>query len=210
MLNVHDLGFPAGDSRRPLFRGLSFSLAAGESLALTGPEDSGKSVLLRILAGGFRAYSGQVLYLGKELGDWSREFFESTGAVLDPLGLTPQLTALENLESHTALYRSGNAAAARASLDRMGLAAEAHTRVTRLTSDQRFLVALARAQSHRPAFLCIDTPPAGLSPETADRLGDTLRARKAEGLATLLAARDGAWAAGLCGRGLRLDQGAEP
>lgn len=204
MLEVRDLAFEGDDASRPLLRGLSFSLAAGEALALTGPEDCGKSVLLRILSGALRTYSGQVLFQGKELGEWSRDYFELTGAVSDPVGLAPQLTALENLQSHARLYREGDPGGARAALDRVGLAAETRTRAARLAPDQRFLTALARSQLHRPVLLCIDTPPEGLSPAASDRLGDALRARKAEGLATVLAARDGAWAAGLCGRALRL------
>jgi len=211
MLEVRNLAWLGKDPQGILFTGLSFSVAPGEALALTGPANSGKSALLRILAGGIRRYGGQVLFQGKELGDWSRDFFELTGAVLDPVGLTPQLTALENLESHARLYREGKPAAARAALDRMGLAAAARTRAANLESDERFLVALAQAQLHRPALLCLDTPPGGLSPTASDRLGDALRARKAEGLASVLAARDGAWAAGLCGRALRLGgEGAGP
>lgn len=211
MMEVRDLAWQGKNPQRPLFRGLSFSLGPGEALALTGPPDCGKSVLLRILAGSIRSYTGQVLFQGKELGDWSREFFEVTGAVLDPAGLTPQLTARENLENHAHLYRRGNPTAAGDALERVGLATAARTRVVNLGSDERFLVALARAQLHRPALLCVDTPPEGLSPTASDRLGDALSARKAEGLATVLAARDGAWAAGLCGRALRLGaEGAEP
>jgi len=210
MLLVRELAWPIRKTRAPLIRDLSFSLGPGEALALTGPADSGKSALLRILAGGIRRYAGQVLFQGKELGDWSRDFFELTGAVLDPVGLTPELTALENLESHARLYRQGEPAAARAALDRVGLSAAARTRAADLSSDQAFLAALARAQLHRPALLCVDTPPQGLSPSTSDRLGDALRARKAEGQATLLAARDGAWAAGLCGRALRLGAEGNP
>lgn len=211
MLAVRNLAWQGKDPQQPLFRGLSFSLAPGEALALTGPADSGKSILLRILAGGIRSYPGQVLFQGKELGDWSREFFEATGAVLDPAGLVPQLTALENLRSHARLYRQGNPAAAREALDRVGMAGAVHTRVFKLGSDDRFLIALARAQLHRPAFLCIDTPPKGISLAASDRLGEAVRVRRAEGLVTVLAARDGAWAAGLCGRALRLDtEGAEP
>jgi ABC-type multidrug transport system ATPase subunit len=207
MLEVRDLAWLDKDPERILFTGLSFSVAPGEALALTGPAHSGKSALLRILAGGIRRYAGQVLFQGKELGDWSREFFELTGAVLDPVGLTPQLTVLENLESHARLYREGDPAVARAALDRVGLAAAGRTRAANLESDQLFLVALAQAQLHRPALLCVDTPPKGLSPTASDRLVDALRARKADGLATVLAASDGAWAAGLCGRALRLGAG---
>lgn len=204
MLEVRDLSFPSDDPAKPLFGGLAFALAPGEALALTGPLDSGKSVLLRILAGAIRGYAGQALFQGKELGGWSRDFFEVTGAVLDPAGLAPQLTALEILDCQARLYRAGNPGAARGALDRVGLAASSRTRVAKLESDQRFLVALAGAQLHRPVLLCVDTPPEGLSPAASDRLGDAIHARKAEGLATVLAARDGAWAAGLCGRALRL------
>lgn len=204
MLEVRDLSFHSDDPAKPLFGGLAFALAPGDALALTGPPDSGKSILLRILAGAIRGYAGQVLFQGKELGDWSRDFFEITGAVLDPAGLAPQLTALEILDCHVRLYRAGNPGAARGALERVGLAAVSRTRVAKLESDQQFLVALARAQLHRPIMLCVDTPPEGLSLATSDRLDDVIHARKAEGLATVLAARDGAWAAGLCGRALRL------
>ncbi len=210
MLEVRELAWPIQDPRPRLIRGLSFSMGPGEALALTGPAGSGKSALLRILAGGIRRYAGQVIFQGKELGDWNRDFFELTGAVLDPPGLTPELTASENLESHARLYRQGNAADARAALDRVGLSAAARTRADNLSSDEAFLIALARAQLHRPALLCVDTPPPGLSPTASDRLGDALRSRKAEGLATVLAARDGAWAAGLCGRALRLGAEGNP
>lgn len=205
MLEVRDLSFSADDPARSLFRGLAFALAPGEALALTGPPDSGKSVLVRILVGAIRAYAGQVVFQGKELGDWSRDFFELTGAVLDPAGLAPQLTSLEILECQARLYRGGNPGAARGALDRVGLAAASRTRAVKLESDQRFLVALARAQLHRPILLCVDTPAEGLSPAASDRLDDAIRARKAEGLATVVAARDGAWVAALCGRALRLD-----
>jgi ABC-type multidrug transport system ATPase subunit len=204
LLDVRDIAWVAEKNRRPLSRPLSFSLAAGEALALTGPAGSGKSTLLRILAGAVRTYAGKVLFQGKELGEWSREFFEVTSAVLDPSGLAPQLTALENLEYRARLYRRGDPASARKALEQAGLAAAARIRVAKLGSDDRFLVALAQAQLNRPALLCVDIPTAGLAPAGADRLGDALRARKAEGLATVLAARDGAWAAGLCGRALRL------
>jgi ABC-type multidrug transport system ATPase subunit len=205
-LDVRDLAWRGKDPQLPL----SFSVAAGEALALTGPTGSGKSTLLRILAGGIRNYTGQVLFRGKELGDWSRDFFETTSAVLDPSGLAPQLTALENLEYHARLYRLGDPGRAREALEQSGLAAVARTRAAKLGSDDRFLVALARARLNRPALLCLDTPAKGLSPGASDRLGDALRARQADGLTTVLAARDGAWAAGLCGRALRLGaEGAE-
>jgi len=179
-------------------------MAPGEALALTGPARSGKSILLRILAGSIRGYAGQVLFQGQELGDWSREFFEATGAVLDPPGLAPHLTALENLEYHARFYRGGSADAARDALDRMGLAAAGRTRAADLGPDQRFLLALARAHLHRPVLLCVDLPSEGLSAEATGRLGEILRARQGEGLSTVLAARDGSRASGLCGRALTL------
>jgi fluoroquinolone transport system ATP-binding protein len=207
MLDIRGLFWPGRNPRPALFERLSFTLASGEALAVTGPAGAGKSILLRILSGSLRDYAGQVLFQGKELGDWSREFFEATGAVLQPSGLAPQLTALENLEYHSRLYRKGHRAAAREALDRVGLAASAGVRAASLDLETLFLVSLARALVHRPVLLCIDTPSAELSQAARERASEIVRARQGEGLATVLATRDEAWAAGMCGRLLRLDAG---
>ena len=203
MLEVRALGSIGSDPTPPLFRNLAFSLAAGESLAIVGPAASGKSVLLRILAGAIREYAGEVLFEGVELRKWSRDFFARTGAVLDPPGLYPQLTVRENVESHSRLY-AGAEASADGWLERCGLAAQAGIRAVKLTTDQELLAGLARAQMHHPRLLCIDTPAEGLGPDAVERVATVIRDRKAGGFATVLATGAAAWGAACCDRTLRL------
>ena len=95
---------------RLLFRGLSFTLSAGEALQVVGPNGTGKSSLIRLLAGLLRPYAGTVertveaallderlaldghLPLGKALAFWNR--IDRSGAEANqarPLGLEPLL-----------------------------------------------------------------------------------------------------------------------
>lgn len=200
LLEVRAVAVPGDDPAHPRLAPVSFSLESGETVALLGPAESGKSTLMRILAGALRAYTGGAFYQGKELGDWSREFFETIGAVLDPPGLSAVLTVKENLAAFARLYRGADPALAGPMLERSGLTARVSERAGKLTADDQVLAALARAQLHRPSLLLIDLPGEGLSPSTARRVAEAVRLRQAEGGATVVAVRYADWAAACCDR----------
>jgi ABC-type multidrug transport system ATPase subunit len=200
LLDVRAVGVAGDDPAHPRLSPLSFTLAPGETVALLGPAEAGKSTLMRILAGALRAYTGGVFYQGKELGDWSREFFETMGAVVDPPGNSAFLTVRENLVAFARLYRGADTARVDLLLERCGLAARAGERAGGLTVDDQVLAALARAQIHNPALLLVDLPGEGLSPSAAQRVADAVRTRQAEGGATVVAVRYADWAAACCDR----------
>ena len=73
LLEIKDLHVTVED--RPILKGLTMSVDAGQVHAIMGPNGSGKSTLVHVLAGreGYRVTKGEVLYKGKPLFDLSPE-----------------------------------------------------------------------------------------------------------------------------------------
>ena len=82
---------------RLVFRGLSFRLEPGDALIVTGRNGSGKSSLLRVLAGLVPAYEGRLTWNGHSIAD-ERDYFRRCTAYLGHLdAIKPTLSAFENL-----------------------------------------------------------------------------------------------------------------
>src|SRR4029078_3796698 len=76
--------------KEPVLNAVSFSLKAGESLAIVGPSGSGKSTLSRILVGCLNPTAGRVRLDGTELRNWDRrQFGEFTGFLPQEVELFP-------------------------------------------------------------------------------------------------------------------------
>ncbi len=81
---------------QPLLKGVSFQVAAGETICLLGRSGSGKSTLLRIIAGIEPSKAGRVLWNGEDLKDvpvHERQF----GFMFQDYALFPHLSVLENV-----------------------------------------------------------------------------------------------------------------
>jgi heme exporter protein A len=142
-----------------LFRGLSFALAAGESLRVAGANGSGKTSLLRILCGLLLPSAGEVRWRGTAIRglreDYSRElvYLGHAPAVKD------DLSAAENLAISCALAgMPAEAQAIEEALARFGLAGKSQPS-RRLSQGQRRRAALARLalSASRPLWL-LDEP----------------------------------------------------
>ncbi|CAN5651427.1 heme ABC exporter ATP-binding protein CcmA [soil metagenome] len=142
---------------RPVFEGLSFPLADGELLTLTGRNGSGKTTLLRALARLVTAEAGTVRWQGERV-DRDHETWRRQIVWLGHLdGLKGDLTVRENLDIAARLRDepADRIDAALAGFDLVPLASRA---VRTLSAGQRRRVALARvASSHAPLWL-LDEP----------------------------------------------------
>lgn len=132
---------------RPLFSHVNLRMRPGDYCELRGPNGSGKTSLLRILAGLLPPSEGDVLWRGTTIAD--RETLTSFRSSLAYIGHRPavkhDLTAIENLRVSVAL--SGwpvSVDAARAALARLGLAGCEHLRARRLSEGQQRRLALSR------------------------------------------------------------------
>lgn len=150
--------------QRVVFERLAFSLAPGEALVLTGANGSGKSSLLRLMAGLVRPAAGRILWDGAPIAADP----EAHGARLHYVGhldaVKPALGVRENLSVWSEL-RDG-ASAVDAALDRVGLGALAGLPVRYLSAGQRRRLALARLFAAPAALWLLDEPSVALDRES--------------------------------------------
>jgi lipoprotein-releasing system ATP-binding protein len=188
--------FQQGDVNIEVLRGVNFSVAPGEIVALLGPSGSGKSTLLQavgLLEGGF---SGSIRIGGTEAAQLDDEGRTQTrrdmlGFVYQFHHLLPDFTAEENV-ALPQLVRgvSGDAAHDRARhlLGALGLEHRLTHRPSQLSGGEQQRVAVARALANRPNLVLADEPTGNLDEATADVvLTEFLRLVRGEGSAALIA-----------------------
>jgi len=166
---------------------IDLTLAPGEALAVAGPNGAGKSTLLRLLAGLMRPTAGEVRVLGRPLAGAAAAARRAIGLLSHQSLLYDDLTLAENLTFAARLYGLPRPAdAARAALEGAGLAARADDTPRRLSRGLLQRAAIARALLHRPSVLLLDEPFTALDAASAERLRETLAARRAEGLGLVI------------------------
>jgi ABC-type lipoprotein export system ATPase subunit len=168
-----------GPQKRVVLAGLNASFATGKLIAVTGPSGSGKTTLLNLLAGIAEADAGSVAVFGRRMADLDREARSALRrdhvAVIgqDP-GLTPFLSARENVELGLALRGMGAEEAherALEALGRVGLTERTEQRAARLSAGERQRVAIARAVAAGAGLLLADEPTARLDEANALAVG---------------------------------------
>jgi len=192
---------------------VSFTIAAGESLAVTGPSGSGKSTLLGLVAGLDRPTSGSVSVAGTDLAALDEDRLaafrgRSIGYVFQSFRLLPGLTALENVALPLELAGLRDATStARTWLERVGLADRADHLPTRLSGGEQQRVALARALVGQPPLVVADEPTGNLDGATGTAMADLLFATARDHGAALLVVTHDEVLATRCDRRLRLRDG---
>ncbi len=163
-------------SGRLVFDGLSFTLAGGEALVITGRNGAGKSSLLALIAGRLRPDAGEIRVDG--LGEGT--LAECLHLVGHRDGLKSALSAEENLAFARDLL-GAPALSPFEALEAVGLANAASLPVAYLSAGQRRRVALARLLvAHRPLWL-LDEPTSALDTVSQDTLFHLMTAHLAGG-----------------------------
>lgn len=161
----------------PVLRGCSLRVERAQIVGLIGPPASGKSVLLRAIAGLLEVDAGSIIIGGEESvgaeSEVRRKLQRQIGMLFQNVALFEHLTVAENiafpLERQSDLSAEAMNERVRAELAAVGLDGFEGRMPAGLSGGQRRRVGLARAAVTAPRLLLYDEPAAGLDPVTSSR-----------------------------------------
>jgi ABC-type lipoprotein export system ATPase subunit len=225
VLEVDDLwkDFLSRNGRRvAVLRGISFSVSAGEAVAITGASGAGKSTLLHLIAG-FETPDRGTIKFGPAVGGdtrsqpsaaapyiWSIPAECQIGFVFQFHHLLPDLSALENVSLPLRIARLSHAESERraaACLAELGLPDCSSRRLGELSGGEQQRVALARALVGTPKLVIADEPTGNLDSDTGEQIARLLVDYGRRRQAVVLIATHNERLAQLCDRVLLLHDG---
>ena len=175
-------------------KGVDFSIAQGDFVAVMGPSGSGKSTMMNILGCLDTPTSGVFRFKGVEVQSMTADQRsllrrKYLGFVFQGFNLLARTTALENVELPL-LYRGEKKAARReaalGALDRVGLVPWADHTPAELSGGQQQRVAIARALVSNPAVLLADEPTGNLDTERSIEIMHLLNDLNRSGITILM------------------------
>lgn len=172
LLKIKDVSF--GYGKKEILKGLSFEILRGEQVALVGPSGGGKSSILKLIAGFYQPWQGEISMYGHSLAEWDLNALrENMAMVTQDTYLYPG-TIVENigwgkpgspLEEIIAAAKLANAHDFIAALPQ-GYQSPVGELGTRLSGGQRQRIAIARAILNDADLLLLDEPTSALDTES--------------------------------------------
>lgn len=199
LLRIDNLRLARG--AREVLRGVTFSVAQGELVALMGLSGGGKTTVLRAITALERFDSGSIDVGGVRLqaGELpnratTRELRQRVGMVFQAASLWEHLTALQNV-TLAPMHVGGVSRAiaeeqATALLESLGVAHRRDAWPRELSGGEAQRVAIARAMAINPPLLLMDEPTASLDPARRAELGTTLRSLTSGGRTLMITTHD--------------------
>ena len=202
-----------GNTALTILSGVSFTITAGEAVAVVGVSGSGKSTLLALMAGLDTPSSGSVKIAGQDLYALNEDGRaalrgRTMGFVFQSFQLLSSMTALENVMVPLELSGvEGGREKAMALLQRVGLGERLHHYPKQLSGGEQQRVAIARAFVTSPALLLADEPTGNLDAATGAHVIDLMFELNRERNTTLVLVTHDESLSARCGRVIRLAGG---
>lgn len=180
LINVNNVSFSYGYTE--VLQNVSLDIQSGDFLAIIGPNGSGKTTLIRIILGLLEPSAGEVLIMGKRLGefsDWRKIGYVPQKAThIDPffpvsirevvaMGLlsSKQFSSMTKKEQELSIQKA---------LSQVGMEDFKSRRIGSLSGGQQQRVFIARAIVNQPHILFLDEPTIGVDAETQEHFYDML------------------------------------
>jgi branched-chain amino acid transport system ATP-binding protein len=173
-------------------RGVSLTIARGETIALVGANGAGKTTLLRTIAGAHPLWSGRIVFKDADMAGRTAHARAALGMALVPEGrrLFARLTVEENLLLARSAGRDGEWTLDAVMEAFPNLKGRRFSLAGTLSGGEQQATAIGRALMMNPDLLLLDEVSLGLAPLVVDRVYAQLEALKASGVATLLVEQD--------------------
>ena len=188
MIRVQDLC--KSFQQKPILTDLNFHLEAGDRLALLGPNGSGKTLLIKILATLIKPTSGSIEIAGYDATKDLRAVRPLIGYIPETFEGYPILSIHEYLEFFAAAYqieKRQRATGIQDVLDLMDLATLRDEKIEHLSLGQKQRLCLAKTFLHDPSLWLIDAPVALLDPQGQAEMGALIQELGAMGKTVILA-----------------------
>ncbi|MER0124508.1 lipoprotein-releasing ABC transporter ATP-binding protein LolD [Franconibacter daqui] len=191
--------YQEGKVQTDVLHNVSFSMNAGETMAIVGSSGSGKSTLLHLLGGLDTPTSGDVIFNGQSMSKLSSAAKaelrnRELGFIYQFHHLLPDFTALENVAMPLLIGKKKGAETESRALEMLkavGLDHRAGHRPSELSGGERQRVAIARALVNNPRLVLADEPTGNLDARNADAIFALLgELNKTQGTAFLVVTHD--------------------
>ena len=194
---------------------VSFSVAAGEMVFLTGHSGAGKSTLLKLIAVIERCSRGNILFQGQSLNRVSKSDIpllrRKLGLIFQDYRLLQDRTVFDNIALPLVISgynQRDTGRRVRAALDKVGLLGKERLSPLVLSGGEQQRVGIARAIVNKPHLILADEPTGNLDPELSAEIMRLFEQFTQVGVSVLIASHDLGLITDMGYRMLRLDQGA--
>lgn len=174
-----------------ILENINLTLSAGHVYGLQGPNGSGKTMLLRLIAGLIYPSSGEIRVDGKILGK-QLDFPESMGILIENPAFLPNKTGVENLKLLASIRNCADIGNIRDAIARVGLNPDDSRKYRKYSLGMKQRLGIAAAIYEAPELILLDEPTNGLDEAGREQICDLLRKERERGALIVLASHDSA------------------